>query len=101
MLIMAMKPGHDGSIAVVEDGRLLWCLESEKDTYPRYAQLTPTTLLAVVERLDRVPDVVALGGWAKPRTGSPIGARVPGRRCRAAGPHALLRQGRRVLQLLS
>ena len=74
MLIMAMKPGHDGSIAVVEDGRLLWCLESEKDTYPRYAQLTPTTLLAVVERLDRVPDLVALGGWAKPRTGSPIGA---------------------------
>lgn len=26
MLIMALKPGHDGSVAVVEDGQLLWCL---------------------------------------------------------------------------
>ncbi|GAA4608949.1 hypothetical protein GCM10023195_35600 [Actinoallomurus liliacearum] len=78
MLIMAIKPGHDGSIAVVEDGRLLWCLESEKDTFPRYAQLTPTTLLEAAQRLDRMPDVVALGGWAKPRTGGAIGAGYAG-----------------------
>ena len=78
MLTLAIKPGHDGSIAAVEDGRLLWCLESEKDTFPRYAQLTPTTLLAVAERLDRIPDVVALGGWAKPRAGGPIGAGYSG-----------------------
>ncbi|HUZ54905.1 MAG TPA: carbamoyltransferase C-terminal domain-containing protein [Streptosporangiaceae bacterium] len=75
---MAMKPGHDGSIAVVEDGRLLWCLESEKDTFPRYAQLTPTTVLAVAERLDRIPDIVALGGWGKPRNSGPIGAGYSG-----------------------
>jgi hydroxymethyl cephem carbamoyltransferase len=62
----------------VEDDRLLWRLESEKDTYPRYAQLTPTTLLAVAERLDRVPNVIALRGWAKPRTRSPIGAGYSG-----------------------
>ncbi|HMI98958.1 MAG TPA: carbamoyltransferase C-terminal domain-containing protein [Gaiellaceae bacterium] len=78
MLAVAIKPGHDGSIAVVEDGRLLWCLESEKDTFPRYAQFTPTTLLAVAERLDRIPDVVALGGWTKARNGSPIGAGYSG-----------------------
>jgi hydroxymethyl cephem carbamoyltransferase len=58
MLIMAIKPGHDGAIVVVEDGRLLWCLESEKDTFPRHAQLTLTTLLAA-ERLDRGPHVAA------------------------------------------
>jgi hydroxymethyl cephem carbamoyltransferase len=74
VLVMAIKPGHDGSIAVVEDDRLVWCVESEKDTYPRYGQLTPATFMAVSERLDRVPDVIALGGWAKPRTKSPIGA---------------------------
>lgn len=74
MLVMAMKPGHDGSIAVIEDGRLSWCLESEKDTFPRYTSLTPTTLLAVAERLDRVPDAVALGGWEKLRVGGDIGA---------------------------
>jgi hydroxymethyl cephem carbamoyltransferase len=65
MLVMAIKPGHDGSIAVVEDGRLLWCLESEKDTFPRYSRLTPSTLLHIAERLPRMPDVVALGGWSK------------------------------------
>jgi hydroxymethyl cephem carbamoyltransferase len=78
MLTMAIKPGHDGSIAVVEDGRLLWCLESEKDTFPRYTQLTPSTLLAVAERLDRIPDVVALGGWWVPRAGGRIGAGYSG-----------------------
>lgn len=30
-------------------------------------------MLAVAERLDRIPDVVALGGWARPRGGGPIG----------------------------
>jgi hydroxymethyl cephem carbamoyltransferase len=78
MLTLAMKPGHDGSIAVVEDGRLVWCLESEKDTFPRYAALTPATLLAVAERLDRIPDVVALGGWEKPRRTGIIGAGYTG-----------------------
>jgi hydroxymethyl cephem carbamoyltransferase len=78
MLAMAIKPGHDGAIAVIEDGHLLWCLESEKDSFPRYVQLTPTTLLAVAERLGRIPDIVAIGGWAKPRNGGPIGAGYTG-----------------------
>ena len=78
MLTMAVKPGHDGAIAVIEDGRLLWCVESEKDTFPRHAQLTPTTLLAVAERLNQITDDVALGGWAKPRNGGPIGAGYSG-----------------------
>lgn len=78
MLTIAFKPGHDGSIAVVEDNRLIMCLESEKDAFPRYTQLTPTTLLDVAERLNRIPDLVALGGWAKPRNGGPIGAGYSG-----------------------
>jgi len=78
MLTMGIKPGHDGAIAVVEDGRLLWCLESEKDSFPRYTQLTPTTLLAVAERLGQIPDIVALGGWARPRNGGSIGAGYSG-----------------------
>jgi hydroxymethyl cephem carbamoyltransferase len=74
MLVLALKPGHDGSIAVVEDGRLLWCLESEKDTNPRYSRLTPSTFLQVAERLPRLPDIVALGGWSKSRGIGSIGA---------------------------
>ena len=34
MLVMALKPGHDGSVAVVHDGKLLYALESEKDSFP-------------------------------------------------------------------
>ncbi|GAA3726420.1 nodulation protein U [Spinactinospora alkalitolerans] len=62
-MVMGLKPGHDGSLAVIEDGRLLLSLESEKDSFPRHCDLTPTTFLEAAERVGRVPDVVALGGW--------------------------------------
>jgi hydroxymethyl cephem carbamoyltransferase len=75
MLIFALKPAHDGGIAVVRDGRLLFSLEAEKDSFDRYSGLTPTTLLDAARLCDDVPDVVALGGWhkAKPSVGN-IGA---------------------------
>ncbi|WP_017570598.1 carbamoyltransferase C-terminal domain-containing protein [Nocardiopsis halotolerans] len=63
MLVMGVKPGHDGSVAVIEDGRLVLSLEAEKDSFPRHAEVTPMVLLDVAERLGRVPDVIALGGW--------------------------------------
>jgi hydroxymethyl cephem carbamoyltransferase len=66
VLVVALKPGHDGSIAVLRDRRLWLSLESEKDSFPRHALLTPTTILDLAERLDQLPDVVALGGWHKP-----------------------------------
>jgi hydroxymethyl cephem carbamoyltransferase len=72
MLVAAFKPGHDGAVAVVEDGELTLLLEPEKDSFPRHSALTPTTVFDVAERLSRVPDVFALGGW---QTGEkPIGA---------------------------
>jgi hydroxymethyl cephem carbamoyltransferase len=65
MLIIAFKPGHDGGIAAVENGRLLYSLESEKDSSARYSFLTPETVLGIAERLDRLPDVIAVGGWLR------------------------------------
>ncbi|WP_269814807.1 carbamoyltransferase C-terminal domain-containing protein [Nocardia aurea] len=41
----------------------MYSLESEKDSFARYSVLTPTTLLNIAERLDTLPDVVAIGGW--------------------------------------
>ena len=67
MLILAVKPDHDGAIAAIEDRRLLFSLESEKDSYHRHAQLTPTRVLELAQRLGRVPDVVAMGGWTETR----------------------------------
>lgn len=63
MLIVAFKPGHDGTMAAIRDGRLLYSLESEKGSYWRYSPLTPVTVLQMAEHLDSLPDVVALGGW--------------------------------------
>jgi len=64
MLIVALKPGHDGAVAAIDNRRLLYSLESEKDSRPRYSPILPTTILDIAERLDAVPDVVALGGWS-------------------------------------
>lgn len=72
MLVMALKPGHDGSVAVVDDRTLRFSLEGEKDTFPRYSPLTPTTFLQIAEQLDAVPDVIAVGGWAKRAGMGPI-----------------------------
>ena len=64
-LIYAMKPGHDGQIAAVCDGRLLFSMEAEKDSYPRYETITPAAILDAGAELERLPDVVAIGGWVK------------------------------------
>jgi hydroxymethyl cephem carbamoyltransferase len=63
MLIVAVKPDHDGAIAVIKDHTLLFSVEAEKDSGYRHAALTPTTILNVAERVGEAPDVIALGGW--------------------------------------
>ncbi len=75
MLIVAVKPGHDGAVAVLDNRHLKFSLESEKDSYVRHKALTVETLLTVSERLDAVPDVIAMGGWqgAGGLFGRPIG----------------------------
>ncbi|MGN9846720.1 hypothetical protein ACTMTI_52340 [Nonomuraea sp. H19] len=62
MLILAMKEGHDGGIVAIEDGKLLFALEAEKDNFPRYDRLTAEVITRGLGLLDRQPDVVALGG---------------------------------------
>lgn len=63
MLVIGLKPGHDGAIAVIDDRRLVLSLESEKDSFQRHCDLTPMTFAAVAEHTRRAPDVIALGGW--------------------------------------
>lgn len=63
MRILAIKPGHDGTLASVCDGRLEFSIEQEKDSHPRYSRLSIPVALQAFERLPAVPDVVALGGW--------------------------------------
>lgn len=63
MLIMGLKPGHDGAVAIIEDHRLMLSLESEKDSWQRHCDLTPMTFLDIAEHASGPPDVIALGGW--------------------------------------
>jgi hydroxymethyl cephem carbamoyltransferase len=69
MLVLALKPGHDGAVAAIDEGKLLFSLEGEKDTFPRYARVSPTRIVEITEQLPRSPDVVALGGWYREGVG--------------------------------
>jgi hydroxymethyl cephem carbamoyltransferase len=69
VLVLAIKPGHDGAVAVLEDSKLLFSLEGEKDTFGRYSPVTPTKLVEIAELLPRSPDVVALSGWRREGAG--------------------------------
>jgi hydroxymethyl cephem carbamoyltransferase len=73
MLVLAVKPGHDGSVAAVEDGKLQFSLEGEKDSCQRYLSAQPTTLLRLAEHLGGVPDVIGLSGWPRPGWAGKIG----------------------------
>lgn len=76
MHILAVKPGHDGHIAHIADGRLEFSIEAEKDSGRRYGPITPGLLMRAMERMERVPDVFAVSGWAETFRpfGAPIGA---------------------------
>ena len=65
MKIMSFKPGHDGSVAYIENGNLLFSLEAEKNSFARYESLTPTVVLNALSYIRNIPDVVAIGGWMK------------------------------------
>lgn len=65
MQILSFKPGHDGSVALVKDGQLVFSLESEKDSFPRYSNVDPSVLLEALSLVDDIPDVVCLSGWVK------------------------------------
>ncbi|MGO4840571.1 hypothetical protein AB4144_50815, partial [Rhizobiaceae sp. 2RAB30] len=76
MKIFAYKPGHDGHVALVEDGRLVFSIEAEKDSGDRYAPLSSEDMLHGLSLVDGIPDVVAVSGWLRsfrPMSG-PIGS---------------------------
>lgn len=64
MRILSVKPGHDGHIAYVSEGRLEFSFEAEKDAGLRYAALDASTIVDTLFQLPAPPDVVAISGWA-------------------------------------
>ena len=68
MRILSLKPGHDGSIALIEGSVLVFSLEAEKDSFERYSEISPTLFALATESVAAIPDVVAIGGWEKGRS---------------------------------
>src|SRR5262245_18160668 len=63
--ILSFKPGHDGTIAALVDGDLEFSMEAEKDSFTRYADLTPSLVFQALEASPDLPDVLCLSGWVK------------------------------------
>jgi hydroxymethyl cephem carbamoyltransferase len=65
MKILSLKPGHDGHVAYLKDESLVFSIEAEKDSWPRYASISPSLHLRSMGYVDEIPDVVAISGWVK------------------------------------
>jgi hydroxymethyl cephem carbamoyltransferase len=62
---LSCKPGHDGAIAHLRDGRLDFSIEAEKDSFLRHAWIGPEMYVDTLSRLDAAPDAVCISGWSK------------------------------------
>jgi len=63
MKILSYNPGHDGAFAYVEDGRLVFSIEAEKDSRYRHSSLTVPDAFDALAEIQNVPDVLCRGGW--------------------------------------
>lgn len=62
---LALKPGHDGAVAHILDGRLDFAIEAEKDSFLRHDWIGPELYVDTLTRLDAAPDAVCVSGWSK------------------------------------
>lgn len=64
-VILGLKDGHDGAIALIVDGHLEFSIEAEKDNGFRFSSITPDVLLKVLDMINKPLDVVAQSGWSR------------------------------------
>jgi predicted NodU family carbamoyl transferase len=60
---LSYNPGHDGAVAFLEDSRLIFSIEAEKDSNYRHSAISVAEVLDAVSQLRAVPDVICLSGW--------------------------------------
>jgi predicted NodU family carbamoyl transferase len=61
--ILSYNPSHDGAIACIQDARLRFAIEAEKNSNLRHAPVSSHDMFAVLGELDELPDVLCTGGW--------------------------------------
>ncbi|WP_140861436.1 carbamoyltransferase C-terminal domain-containing protein [Myxococcus xanthus] len=75
MNIISFNPGHDGAIAHIQNGRLAFSMEAEKNSNYRYSPVASHDVFNALGEIEDHPDVICTGGWwpreAQP-TGSPL-----------------------------
>ncbi len=63
MKILSYNPGHDGAIAYLKDGHLMFSFEAEKNSNYRYSPVSSHDVFNALDKLDEIPDVICTGGW--------------------------------------
>lgn len=63
MNFLSYNPGHDGAIALLQNSRLIFSIEAEKDSNYRHSAVSVADVLDAVGDLREFPDVVCMGGW--------------------------------------
>lgn len=63
MNIISYNPGHDGAIVSLQDGRLMFSIETEKNSNYRYSPLSSHDVFNVLAEIEEHPDVICTGGW--------------------------------------
>src|SRR5664280_1208514 len=63
MKILSYNPGHDGAIAYLKDGHLMFSIEAEKNSSYRYSPISSHDVFRILGELDEIPDVICTGGW--------------------------------------
>lgn len=82
IVILGLKDGHDGAVALIVGGHLEFSIEAEKDNGLRFSSITPDVLLKALDMINRPLDVIAQSGWSKGQSseGEAIGAGYSGLR---------------------
>jgi len=63
MKILSYNPGHDGAIAYLKDGHLMFSIETEKNSNYRYSPVSSHDVFNTLGELDEMPDIICTGGW--------------------------------------
>lgn len=63
MKILSYNPGHDGAIVYLKDGRLMFSIETEKNSNYRYSPVSSHDVFNALSKLDEIPDIICVGGW--------------------------------------
>lgn len=63
MNILSYNPGHDGAIAYLKDGHLMFSIETEKNSNYRYSPVSCPDVFNSLGEIDEIPDVICTSGW--------------------------------------